>query len=105
MSRGTSPLVPPKWDKYAKEDETTALHHAIKKHAPLYVIKVIVDAFPGALNPCNMDDKRMLPLHFAISEKARLDIVALLVEAGPPQKAKSKKWDHTGNCDIRASQF
>ena len=23
-----------KWDEYAKDDETTALYHAIKKHAP-----------------------------------------------------------------------
>ena len=38
-----------KWDEYAKDDETTALYHAIKKHATLDVITAIVEGFPDAL--------------------------------------------------------
>jgi hypothetical protein len=41
-----------KWDEYAKDDETTALYHAIKKHAPLDVIMAIVEGFPGAYLIC-----------------------------------------------------
>jgi hypothetical protein len=36
-----------KWDEDTKDDNRTALHHALAKHAPRYVLSAIVNAFPG----------------------------------------------------------
>ena len=72
-----------KWDEYAKDDETTALYHAIKKHAPLDVITAIVEGFPDALQireQKSPNDDRLLHLHAAINEGALVDTVSLLVD-------------------------
>lgn len=62
-----------KWEEYKKDDETTALYHAIKKHAPLDVIMAILKGFPDAIQ--KRDNDGNTPLHCACQVKAQPALV------------------------------
>merc|ERR1740139_509488 len=57
------------------------LHSAIVLHAPVKVIKALINAYPQSTRIG--DGKKMLPLHSAFRYGSSLEIVAVLVDAYP----------------------
>ena len=93
-----------KWDEDAKDDETTALYHALKNHAPLKVITAIVEGFPSALHireQKSRNDDRLLHLHVAINEGAAVDMLSLLLLAGSEHAISVR--DKDGNTPLHCA--
>jgi ankyrin repeat protein len=80
------------------------LYHAIKKHASLDVIMAIVVGFPGALQMSEQkspNDDQLLHLHVAIYEGAIVDMVSLLLLAGPEHAISMR--DKDGNTPLHCA--
>eukprot|EP00559_Dactyliosolen_fragilissimus_P003557 CAMPEP_0184861384 /NCGR_PEP_ID=MMETSP0580-20130426/6083_1 /TAXON_ID=1118495 /ORGANISM="Dactyliosolen fragilissimus" /LENGTH=714 /DNA_ID=CAMNT_0027358865 /DNA_START=168 /DNA_END=2312 /DNA_ORIENTATION=+ len=57
------------------------LHSAIVLHAPVSVIRALLEAYPNGVT--KGDDRKMLPLHMAFRLGSEMDIVEHLVESYP----------------------
>ena len=69
------------------------IHSAIVLHAPVEVIKALVEAYPKALE--KGDDRQMLPLHMAFRLGSSPEIAAVLVDTFPDALRKRDSKGHT----------
>jgi ankyrin repeat protein len=72
------------------ESDLPLLHWACSRNAPLDVLKVILDAYPDAIQICD-SQKGYLPLHFACFYKSSLEILQFLIKVYPESIQQTDK--------------